>query len=231
MHRPPAHSLTAFSPEYQKAEKMKIYIVRHGETALNAKSVMQGRLDEPLNESGRELAVITGQNMKNVRFDVCISSPLKRAEETAKIILKESGNDIPVVFDDRITEIDFGELEGKRLSEMGEQGYLFYSDPLKFDGFPHGENVYDVRKRTGEFLEELISKNDGKTYLVSTHGCAMRAMVNGLFDDPSDFWRGHAPYNCSFTIIECDGGAPRITALDRVFYDKELIVDRFKTFT
>lgn len=40
---------------------MQIYILRHGETALNAKGVMQGRLDEPLNQSGRELAALTGK--------------------------------------------------------------------------------------------------------------------------------------------------------------------------
>ena len=39
---------------------MIIYIVRHGETVLNAKGVMQGRLNEPLNQNGRDLAEMTG---------------------------------------------------------------------------------------------------------------------------------------------------------------------------
>ena len=207
---------------------MKIYIIRHGETALNAKRIMQGRLDEPLNESGRQLAVLTGQAMKDIRFDFCISSPLKRAVETAKLVLKHSENDIPVELDDRLLEIDFGEMEGRRLSEMGEQGYLFYTDPLRFAGFPGGESVPDVCERMQGFLKELIAKDDGKTYLISTHGCALRAMTNYLFSDPSDFWRGRAPYNCSFTIIESENGKPKIIAVDKVFYDEKLIVDHFK---
>ena len=69
---------------------MRFYILRHGETALNAKRVMQGRLDEPLDEKGKELAAITGRAMKGIRFDRCISSPLKRASQTAEIILRES---------------------------------------------------------------------------------------------------------------------------------------------
>jgi broad specificity phosphatase PhoE len=210
---------------------MKIYILRHGETALNVRRLMQGCLDKPLNQNGRDLAVITGKAMKGICFDRCISSPLIRAKETAEIILRESGNTTEIEYDDRIREIDFGDLEGKSLSEMGEDGNLFYTDPFRFAGFPNGERISDLCERTQAFIKELTAKDDGKSYLISTHGCAMRAMVNGLFDDPSDFWRGHAPYNCSFTIIECDGGVPRITALDRVFYDKELIVDRFKTFT
>ena len=45
---------------------MKLYIIRHGETALNVNGVMQGRIDEPLNENGRNLAVLTGRGMKGI---------------------------------------------------------------------------------------------------------------------------------------------------------------------
>ena len=95
---------------------MQIYILRHGETALNAKGVMQGRLDEPLNQSGRELAALTGKAIKGIHFDRCISSPLCRARETAELVLRESGNAPSMELDDRIQEIDFGDLEGKNLS-------------------------------------------------------------------------------------------------------------------
>ena len=89
--------------------------------------------------------------------------------------------------DDRIQEIDFGDLEGKNLSEMGEAGILFLSDPFHFAGFPNGETIQDVCARTQAFLKELIARDDGKTYLISTHGCAMRAMVHFLTDHPADF--------------------------------------------
>lgn len=207
---------------------MKIYILRHGETTLNAKGVMQGRLDEPLNDSGRELALITGRALKGIHFDYCISSPLSRARETAQIILKESQNILPIDIDERIIEIDFGDLEGKKITEMGEDGLKFYFEPLKFKGFPNGETVLEVCKRTQEFLKELIAKDDNKTYLISTHGCAMRAMINYLLDDKEDYWIGHAPYNCSFTIIESKKGKTSIIEIDKVYYDPSLIVDRFK---
>ena len=207
---------------------MKIYIVRHGETALNAKGVMQGRLDEPLNKNGRDLAVMTGKAMKGIHFDCCISSPLGRAKETANIILRESENDISYSIDNRIIEIDFGDLEGKKLSEIGEESYKFYMDPFHFAGFPNGETIQDVCCRTQEFLKELIVRDDGKTYLISTHGCAMRGMVNYLLDEPSNYWLGHAPYNCSFTIVEAESGKARITDIDKVYYDPSLIVDYFK---
>ena len=56
---------------------MLIYMVRHGESALNVQGIMQGWLDEPLNQAGRDLAALTGQGMRGIHFDACISSPLK----------------------------------------------------------------------------------------------------------------------------------------------------------
>lgn len=209
-------------------EFMKIYIIRHGETDLNAQGIMQGWLDQPLNNSGRNLAVITGQAMKDINFDYCISSPLKRAIETSEIILRESENDIPIAIDDRLLEINFGDLEGKKISEMRDAVYTFYMDPFHFKGFPNGETVQDVCRRTQQFLNELIAKDNGKNYFISTHGCAMRAMVNFLNDDPSDYWHGHAPYNCSVTIVEVENGIPHIAAVDKVYYDQGFIVDHFK---
>ena len=207
---------------------MRIYIVRHGETALNAKGVLQGRIDEPLNKNGRDLAVLTGQAMKGIHFDDCISSPLNRAKETAEIILRESGNEIPFSIDNRIIEMDFGDMDERKLSEMGEACSRFYQDAFHFRGFPNGETFQDVCDRTQTFIKELIAKDDGKTYLISTHGCAMRGMINYLSKTPADFWFGHAPYNCSFTILEAEGGTAQIVDLDKVYYDPDLIVDYYR---
>lgn len=207
---------------------MRIYIVRHGETEMNTKGLLQGRLDEPLNRNGRDLAILTGRAIKGFHFDVCISSPLSRALETAEIILRESGNDIPISTDERAIEMNFGDLEGGKISQMGVAGELFATDPFHFIGFPHGETFMDVCERTQDLLKELIKKDDGKTYLISTHGCALRGMINFLFEDSSDYWRGHVPYNCSFTIIDAKGGRAVITDLDKVYYDEKLIVDHFR---
>ena len=51
--------------------------------------------------------------MRGIHFDECISSPLVRAKKTVEIILRESGNDSPIITDDRIKKIYFGDIEGK----------------------------------------------------------------------------------------------------------------------
>lgn len=206
---------------------MRIYIIRHGETNLNVKGVLQGWVDEPLNESGRSLARITGENMRDIRFDSCFSSPLVRAAETARIVLEASGNDLPLQYDDRLREISFGVAEGRHRSTLGEQGRLFFEEPFRYEPFPGGESIRQVCARTQAFLKELLARDDDKTYLLSTHGCALRAMMNYLYQDPADFWHVHVPYNCAVSILEGQGGRARLVGDDVIYYDRSLIVDRY----
>ena len=77
----------------------------------------------------------------------------------------------------------------------------FLEMPPDFAGFPGGESRADLCRRTQEFLHELARKDYG-TVLVSTHGCALRAMLNQLYDDPADFWHGHVSRNCAVSIVE-----------------------------
>lgn len=205
---------------------MRIYIVRHGETNANKEGYLQGWSNDPLNENGRMLAEITGQGMRGIHFDCCISSPLIRAKETAEIILRESGNDIPIAFDDRIREINFGSLE--RTSIRDEKVSRFLQKPIVDYRFPDGESIIEVMGRTQRFLKELINNDDRRTYLVSTHGCALRAMLNFMYEDTNDYWHGHVPYNCCVNIIEVLNGEARLIADDKIYYDQGLVIDRYK---
>lgn len=205
---------------------MRIYVVRHGETDANRNGYAQGWTDDPLNENGEMLAKITGRGMKDISFDCCISSPLIRARETAEIILRESGNSVSVSFDDRIKEMNFGSFE--KMSIRDEKVVRFLRVPVIDYRFPGGESIKEVMERTQEFLKEVISKDDGKTYLVSTHGCALRAMLNFLYEDPGDYWHGHVPYNCCVNIIDVKNGEATLIADDKIYYDRELVIDRYK---
>ena len=62
---------------------MKLYIMRHGETAWNVEGRLQGQTDTELNENGVRLAKVTAEGLKNIPFDLGISSPLRRAKHTA----------------------------------------------------------------------------------------------------------------------------------------------------
>ena len=210
---------------------MLLYVIRHGETDANVQGLTQGWIDSPLNENGIKLAKITGRAMKGIHFDRCITSPLKRAYKTVELVLKESGNEnTEISVDERIKEYSFGINEGQKLYSgilSKEETDIYYSDTLNFKGFPEGETIRHLCDRTQEFLKELCKRDDGLTYLIGIHGCAVRAMLNFLYDDPSDFWHGHVPYNCSVNIIEAKNGEIKLLEDDKIFYDKKYIVDRY----
>lgn len=211
---------------------MKIYVIRHGETDANKNGVLQGASNWPLNEDGVKLAEITGERMKDIKFDACFSSPLDRAKKTAELVLKHSGNNIDIQFDDRLKELNMGIYEGKKfhpdeLEVPLVKILLFKWNAFLCGRFKGGETAKEVCKRTQDFLKELATKNY-ENVLVSTHGCATRAMLNMLYDNKFNFWQNGVPYNCAVNIIEVKDGKMKLVEKDKVYYDSKYIVDRYK---
>ena len=152
---------------------MKLYIIRHGETSWNAEGRLQGQTDIPLNENGIRLAKITGEALKEVPFDLAISSPLKRARQTADLVL--AGRQVPVLEDARIEELSFGSWEGlgcrKANFEIPSEHFQdFYQDPFHFQTAADGETITQLCARTRAFWDELVSNPDwkDKTILIAS---------------------------------------------------------------
>ena len=147
---------------------MLIYVLRHGITQWNKLKKVQGAMDIPLAPEGIELAKRTGEALKDVPFDICFTSPLARARQTAHYVL--GNRQIPVIEDKRIQEIDFGVLEGSRFKD--EQGKIishemeiFFEEPQKFERPQNGENISDILKRTREFWVEKTMVNASEALL------------------------------------------------------------------
>lgn len=213
---------------------MRIYVLRHGETTANKLGAFQGWTDNPLNEAGEFLAIETGKGLlkEGVKFDVCFCSPLIRARQTAKLVLEYSENDCPVIYDERIKEVNNGDYEGVRIINPEPQYKDFIdgwmNDSFSVGRFPNGESAEDVCLRTQAFLRELVQKNEYETVLLSTHGAALRGMLNFLYENKKDFWHGRIPYNCSISIVEYKDGEYILEEDDKVFYDEKYIVDNYK---
>lgn len=206
---------------------MRLYFVRHGETDWNKARKIQGQVDIPLNAFGRHLAEATRDGLSDISFDICYSSPMSRAVETAECILE--GRDVPVIKDDRIVEMAFGEWEGRCCSKEGwdlpESFRLYFSDPEHFEPAEGGETFADVKKRTGEFLSELYQKEEYKDFniLVTTHGAALGGLLNNIKNLPlSQYWGTGVHKNCGVTEVEVTNGVPHILSEDVVYYTDEI---------
>ena len=124
---------------------MMMYIVRHGETDWNRMRRVQGHTDIALNDYGRLLARETAEGMKGIHLDLCYTSPLSRARETAQIILGD--RQIPVYDDPRIEEISFGRYEGLKIGGEDPQSRLFgrfFSDTGNYEAPDDAETVEEL---------------------------------------------------------------------------------------
>ena len=145
---------------------MELFLVRHGETAWNAAGRFCGRSDPPLTRRGREqaraLRAVVGEEV----FDRFVSSPSLRALETARLAYGE-----PSV-DERLLEIDFGDLEGSTWIECSDD---VRRRLLDYEGFeaPGGESVSAMGNRVLAALNDL---GPGK-HLVVTHGGVIRFLT------------------------------------------------------
>lgn len=209
---------------------MKIYVLRHGETPWNRQHLLQGRSDVELNDNGRKLARETAKGMADIPFDLVFTSPLKRAKETAEIVCNDRS--IPMVEDERLLEIGFGENEGKpwRKTEdfPGDPNiYHFFEHPDQYRPIRGAESLQALAKRTAEFMKDICGREElqEKTILVSTHGAAIRGILNSFRQwKLEEFWDGGVSPNCGVAVIECQDGQPVLLEQNRIYYPEELVL-------
>lgn len=139
---------------------MKIIFVRHGQTNLNNPKRMQGISDLELNDNGIEQANNIRKVIENKNIDIIIVSPLKRAIQTAKIINVNMQKE--VIIDERIIEMNFGNLEGKVYSED------YWNFDFDYKSI-NGENISDFQKRIYGFIEDIRNKYKEKNVLIVAH--------------------------------------------------------------
>ncbi len=179
---------------------MRLILVRHAQTDLNTKRVYQGtRLDFALNEVGREQAKKTAEFLKDYKFDLILSSPLKRAIETANIINEKHNNEIILM--NSITERDFGEFDGQSYDNID------YKKVREDDSYhKYGvESPQSFQKRIQDFLDDIHGEHYGKTILVVSHGGTLKMLLSILQNISWEIgvYSIKKP-NASISIIELD---------------------------
>jgi 2,3-bisphosphoglycerate-dependent phosphoglycerate mutase len=163
-----------------------LVLVRHGESEWNAKSLWTGWTDVELTERGRGQARSEAGLLRDMKFDICFTSALKRAKQTWDEIRREiQANDIPTVEDKALNERDYGDLTGKNKwkikEEYGEE--LFQRWRRSWDERPpKGESLQDVSDRVVPYYEGKILPEikNGKNVIVVAHGNSLRALIKYL---------------------------------------------------
>ncbi len=150
------------------SEKYFVTFLRHGESVGNQENRFQGQADFPLTDKGRKQARALAEHWKSagITFDLCLTSPLLRAKETAEIVT--TALQVPLELDPVWVEMNNGRLAGLRDDEIDlDDEPRFLTPYTRFGGT--GESRLEVYLRAGRGIQSILDRSPGR-YLVVSHG-------------------------------------------------------------
>ena len=165
-----------------------LVLVRHGQSDWNLKNLFTGWKDPDLSPQGVNEAKAAGQRLKakGLKFDLCFTSALTRAQHTLKLMLSELGQTgLPETRDQALNERDYGELTGLNKDDArakwGEEQVLIWRRSYDVPP-PGGESLKDTLARSLPYYVHMIQPHvlEGKTVLVAAHGNSLRSLIMAI---------------------------------------------------
>jgi probable phosphoglycerate mutase len=204
----------------------RVIAIRHGETAWNVDTRIQGQLDIPLNEMGRWQAQRLAAAIADEGIAAVYASDLLRAYDTARAVADGAGCDI--VTDTGLRERHFGEFEGHTWKEI-ETRWPAESERWRrrdIDFAPRGgESLRQLYARTIESATRLASAHPGQTIALVAHGgvmdCLYRAASRIELHAPRSWQLG----NASINRLLYSGGAFTLIGWSDTFHLEDLALD------
>lgn len=164
---------------------LTLYLIRHARSVGNSTGRVQGWLDLPLDDMGRQQAGRLGNRFRGWRFDALYSSPLARAADTARAIAAMTGTDIR--FDARLREYNMGAFTGMTGEEI--RSFLSGSGLSPRDEYewvaPGGETAQETYDRTRAFMWDVVRRHPNQTVGVVSHAGALGAMISAMLGLPA----------------------------------------------
>ncbi len=185
---------------------MIIAFIRHGQTDWNREGLLQGSSDIPLNETGRGQARDAFMTLRSRPWDAVVSSPLKRARETARIIAE--GLDIPLgrAYAE-LVERDYGSLEGTSAAAAIER----WPDRE----YPGAESLDAVALRGEAALAAIVADHPDGAVLVVCHGTIIRYTLARLAGRPVP-----GIDNGSISMLRVDDDARQVVTVNGIPLDE-----------
>jgi probable phosphoglycerate mutase len=163
----------------------EIVLVRHGETEWSRSMRHTGNTDIPLTEEGESAALRVGERLAGREFALVLTSPLRRASDTARL----AGFGERAVPDDDLREREYGEYEGVTTKEVRK---TIPGWDVWYDEVPGGETLAQVGARTDRVIERALAA-EGDTLLFA-HGHLLRVL--------GARWIGMAPEGGGHLVVE-----------------------------
>ena len=192
---------------------IRLVLVRHGLSSFNEKGLIQGRTDDSLlTNEGYEQALKAGKALSKINFDRIFSSPLVRAAETAKTIIKNFDKQQNIVFDKNLLEVDLSEWSGLKIDEIKKKFPDIYptwkNNPenliLKRSDNRSYKPIQELFDQAATFIEDIFKiylDKDEVNILVVGHNAILRCLILFLLGKPKQGFRKIRLENASFSIL------------------------------
>ncbi|MEG1774727.1 MAG: histidine phosphatase family protein [Oscillospiraceae bacterium] len=185
-------------------QRVRIYIVRHGETEYNVLHRFIGSTDKPLNERGCRQANCLRAPMSKLHLDAIYASPMMRTMMTACQI--RGDRDMEIISVPGLREIDCGEWEGLSREEIQSRWpgmidlWQYRPDELRM---PQGETFEQVQQRGVEAFVALVKQNFGRDIAVASHMLTIQLLMARLLNVPiHNVWQMCRLENTSITSMD-----------------------------
>ncbi|WP_308168233.1 bifunctional RNase H/acid phosphatase [Nonomuraea sp. NEAU-A123] len=196
------NSGTGWSPPTRVSTSL--LLLRHGETPLSVERRFSGLGDAELTANGLAQAAAAAERLSREPYhlDAIVSSPLKRARQTAEAVAQRTGLGVEV--DDDLREADFGAWEGHTFTEV-QRGWpaelaAWLADPNTAP--PDGESFEAVAQRIRRAEERLVERYEGRTVLIVSHVTPIKTLLRfALMAPPVTLYRMHLDLAC-LSLIE-----------------------------
>ncbi len=171
----------------------EIVFVRHGKVVGLEEKRIYGNTDIALNQEGIEKTLRAGLILKDEKpFDCVYCSPMTRAKRSLENIRAAGVNWPETIYDERLKELNFGDVEMKTHEEVAEQmpdiARLMKLDYLS-TVFPGGESILALYARVGNFLHECVLTQPYQRVLIVAHSGVIRTALCSLLKlGPNHYW-------------------------------------------
>ena len=167
-------------------------LLRHGQTPMSVQKRYAGRSDVPLTDLGVRQAVAAAKRLASAGLDVIVTSPLRRAVQTAEEVAAATG--APVLSDEGFRETDFGAWEGLTFAEVRERWpaemAAWLADPAVAP--PGGESFTEVSERVTAALHRVLAARERQAVLIVSHVTPIKMLVaRALLALPAALFRMH----------------------------------------
>jgi len=157
---------------------VKLGLIRHAKTLWNLEKKIQGRTDIALSPEGRDEAHLWSDVLFPQKFDVILSSPMIRAQQTSQIIAQKIN--VKIEYDENLREQDFGEWEGQRIKDIRNQmpGEIEHQESMGWGFCPTGgESRTLVLSRASKAIKQAAERFEQKHILLVSHSSVMKILI------------------------------------------------------